>query len=148
MTTKSDWLLSQKRQGKPGPQPMKRTIFSWDACLGAHNSQKVDLRVHLLPLKSRRNRLPFSCRYCLLPAACTKVCSTCWLCGSHKRPGSQRKSPIAMVNTKATLQLFVYKDSVCVGRVSESMRVRLEFVLTIPSKPTLYRFFAPLSHST
>lgn len=65
-------------------------------------SSKVDLHVHSFPLKSRKNRLPLSCRYLPLPAACTMASYSCWLRGSHKGLAAKERATALRSNTKAT----------------------------------------------
>lgn len=66
------------------------------------HSSKVDLHVHSLPLKGRKNSLPLSCRYLPLPAACTMAPYSCWLRGPHKGLAAKERASALRSNTKAT----------------------------------------------
>lgn len=76
-------------------------------------SSKVDLHVHSLPLKSKGNSLPLSCRYLPLPAASTMAPYSCWLCGSHKGLAAKERTSALRSNTKATWQL-IFCETQCV----------------------------------
>lgn len=111
-------------------------------------SSKVDLHVHSLPLKkTERSRLPLSCRYLPLPAACTMAPYSCWLRGSHKGLAAKERASAPRSNTKATWQL-IFCETLRVCEWVTEREGQTGSLLTIPSKPTLYRFLAPLSHST
>lgn len=95
-------------------------------------SSKVDLHVHSLSLKSRKNSLPLSCRYLPLPAACTMAPYSCWLRGSHKGLAAKERASALWSNTKATWRLiFCETLHVCVIEWA-CVRVMLEVCSPFP----------------
>lgn len=111
-------ILKKIEQSSP---PMSRALHNWDACVAAPTpSSDVDLCVHSSPPKSRRNRLPLSCRCALLPAACTMVSYSCLLWASYKGLAAKGRTSALWPYTKACWQLIL-----CVAETYSCVRVRV-----------------------